>query len=316
METKYSYQDVALVPSVISEIEHRSECILPFPLPIFTAPMTTVVSGNCMEEYRKNDIIPILPRPESIADRLENKEGWSAFSLSEFEEHYLNAPSLPACSKALIDIANGHMALLYRLIFQAKQRYGAALTVMIGNIANPKTYALCDAAGADYVRVGIGAGKGCITSSNTAIHYPMASLVKETAEEKKALNGRCRIVADGGIRDYADVVKALALGADAVMIGSVFSGLEGTPGEVTTDGYKKFYGMASREGQIDMKGEKTHTAEGTVKLVKVTGTIPGWVCNMKDYLRSAMSYCGARTLSEFKPEIVILSEGTKQTINR
>ena len=83
METKYSYQDVALVPSVISEIEHRSECILPSPLPIFTAPMTTVVGKECAGEYRKNDIIPILPRPESIADRLENKEGWSAFSFPD-----------------------------------------------------------------------------------------------------------------------------------------------------------------------------------------------------------------------------------------
>ena len=316
METKYSYQDVALVPSVISEIEHRSECILPSPLPIFTAPMTTVVSGNCMEEYEKNDIIPILPRPESIAERLENKKGWSAFSLGEFETHYVVSSSLPACHHVLIDIANGHMKYLYELIRRAKDKWGESLTIMVGNIANPETYLIADAAGADYVRVGIGAGRGCITSTQARVHFPTASLIQETVEVKKKYNGKCKIVADGGIRDYGDVVVALALGADCVMIGSVFSGLEGTPGEVTTDGYKKFYGMASREGQIDMKGEKTHTAEGTVKLVKVTGTIPGWVCNMKDYLRSAMSYCGARTLSEFKPEIVILSEGTKQTINR
>lgn len=309
MREKYSYQDVAIVPEVISEIEHRSECILPSPLPIFTAPMTTVVGKGCVREYEKNDIIPILPRTESLGDRLGYKGGWSAFSLLEFKECYIKADSLPVCKNALIDIANGHMAKLYLLVKEAKDKWGEKLTVMVGNIASPKTYAIADAAGVDYIRVGIGGGLGCITSTSTAVHYPMASLIQEIAEEKRAISGHCKIVADGGIRGYADVIKALALGADCVMIGSVFSGLQGTPGLVE-NGYKKFYGMASREGQIDMKGEKTHTAEGTVKMVPITGTIPGWVENMKDYLRSAMSYCGARNLEEFSPEIIKLSGTT------
>ena len=147
METKYSYQDVALVPSVISEIEHRSECILPSPLPIFTAPMTTVVSGNCMEEYEKNDIIPILPRPESIAERMENKKGWSAFSLGEFETHYVVSSSLPACHHVLIDIANRHMKYVYEVIKRAKENWGESLTIMAGNIANPEPYPIAEAAG-------------------------------------------------------------------------------------------------------------------------------------------------------------------------
>lgn len=297
------------MPTVISDIEHRSECELPSPLPIFTAPMTTVVGKNVMEEYQKNEIIPILPRPESLEDRLGNS-GWSAFSLEEFKTYYVVSPSLPLCIHALIDIANGHMRSLYELVRKAKDKWGDSLTVMVGNIANPETYLVADAAGADYIRVGIGAGFGCITSTQSRIHFPMASLIQEVVEVKKEYHGKCKVVADGGIRDYGDVVTALALGADCVMIGSVFSGLIGTPGEVTPDGYKKFYGMASREGQIDMKGEKTHTAEGTVKLVKITGTISGWVQNMKDYLRSSMSYCGARSLKEFKPELVILSKET------
>ena len=109
---------------------------------------------------------------------------------------------------------------------------------------------------------------GCITSSNTSIHYPMASLINDVFQVKQSLQliadstGKKLpyIIADGGIRNYSDVIKALALGSDYVMIGSLFASLyESCAKTVKIDGikYKEFYGMASKQGQIAINGKKT-----------------------------------------------------------
>ena len=101
---------------------------------------------------------------------------------------------------------------------------------MVGNIANPETYRICVESRVDYVRCSVGTGAGCITCSNTGIGYPIASLISEIAAIKEELidNGvpefsLTKIVADGGIRNYSDIVKAIALGADYVMCGSIFA---------------------------------------------------------------------------------------------
>lgn len=198
---------------------------------------------------------------------------------------------------------------------------------------------------------------GCITSSNGAIHYAMASLIDEIYQEKfniyhhnnflnKTWDEMPKIIADGGVRNYSDVVKSLALGSDYVMIGSVLASLIESAGntfEIQHDGsryyyeldettdyndflktrknslYKEFYGMASKEGQIAINGKKTKTSEGISKELPVTGTIPQWTENMNAYLRSAMSYCNVRDIKDFNPENVtvnIISSETKNSINK
>ena len=252
-----------------------------------------------------------------------------------------------------------------------------SLIVMVGNIANPETYRVCIESHVDYVRCSIGTGAGCITCSNTSIGYPIASLISEIAAIKEEYVGRgltnpTKIVADGGIRNYSDVIKALALGADYVMVGSVFSrmlessavkimekGFTGKKiqlrfpieryeniryenscwkGDYTDEfvnkmeisGHKvdkkdhiigqlqaRFYGMASKAGQIAMKGKKVHTSEGIEKTLPVTYTIGTWVENMIDYLRSAMSYTNSRTLDELrKADVVIVSNNTYNSVNK
>lgn len=374
---KYSYRDVTIVPASISDIDSRSECN-PFykdgNLPIFASPMDSVVDSKMYREYEKNNIIPIIPRTKNnpIEDRLQKcKEGvWVAVSLKEFEQYFVPLQGVICEGKVLIDIANGHMKKLYDLVKRAKQKCGDLLQIMVGNIANPETYREVVRSGADYVRLGIGAGNGCITTSNTSIHYPMASLIAETYKVKRQLmaNGYKklpRIIADGGIRNYSDVIKALALGADYVMIGSLFARTIESPGkkifnnfrdaEVTNfedlhydwdrkvwtgklsasapkrlkdcfipgtidvgEIYVKFYGMASKDGQVAMNGAKTTTSEGITKVLSVEYTIAGWVENMRDYLKSAMSYTGHRTLNEFIGgcDVVVCSPIAEGSINK
>lgn len=164
---KYSYNDVMVEPSILSTIEHRAECN-PFDengmLPLFTAPMDSVVNLKNFELFEKNGIIPILPRTENIEDRksFALKGKWAAFSLDEFEYWFTGRIILSATSKsvirALIDIANGHVSRLYNLVRKAKNVYGDRITIMVGNIANPETYRVCVESKVDYVRCSIGTG--------------------------------------------------------------------------------------------------------------------------------------------------------------
>ena len=372
---KYSYNDIMIKPATISEVSSRSECnpYIDGRLPLFTAPMDTVVGTENLRLYEENKITPIVPRTVDWQKRisLARKGYWIAVSLSEFEERYVTK-KVGSKDNVLIDIANGHMLKLYDMVKSAKNT-NPGITVMVGNIANPDTYRWivqnCKTIHGgccliDYVRLGIGAGQGCITSSNTGIHYPMASLIEETAQIRQQLlsekiegsnwskyNNLPKIVADGGVRGYSDVIKALALGADYVMIGSIFSKMLESSGELeyklvldNVDGNyypcdkssvqysnrkfyinfdnelgevrlrKKFYGMASKDSKL--KGGKENTAEGISMYLPVEYTMASWTKNMADYIRSAMSYVGVRILSEFHPNTVICSYNAVGGINK
>lgn len=321
---KYSYNDIMIVPATISYISSRSQCN-PYTmynyLPIFTAPMASVVSEDNYTLFQENKIYPIIPRNIPFLNRLNlvNNGVWCAFSLSEADSLY--EYDLNDNSKILIDIANGHMKKLYDTAKKLKSKC-KTYQVMVGNIANPNTYEYISRnyyKYVDYVRIGIGGGNGCITSSNTGIHYPIASLIKECKQIKDTIGGP-KIIADGGIRNYSDVIKALVLGADYVMIGSLFAQCQESAGEKYEKlgkPYVKFFGMASADGQKSILGEKSKTSEGITKWLPVKYSLSSWRENMEDYLKSAMSYLNAKDLSGLsKAEIVIISDNTKNSINK
>lgn len=243
----YSYDDVTIIPEKISSASHREECdclTKDNMLPIFTAPMTSIVNYKNYKVFENNNVIPIIPRSDllDIRKKLMVDGVWIALSLSEFKDIFIDNTIFDDSIhtgkryKVCIDIANGHMQSLYDLCVGAQKiamQNGYFIELMVGNIANPETYKyICELNEKNgfhvvsYVRCGIGGGSGCITSSNTGVHYPQASLIDECRTTKEEYSDFCPyIIADGGIRNYCDVTKALALSADYVMIGGLFAAM-------------------------------------------------------------------------------------------
>lgn len=329
----YSLKDVAIMPAAISEIEHRSECNPYYcdgKLPIFTSPMPCVVDSTNYKKFEEYGITPILPRTEYIGFRLSIcNENWCAFSLEEFEKYFINLKVTEGHLYLLIDIANGNMKKLYDVSKEAKEYYGGRLSLMVGNIANPETFEKFCKIGVDYVRCSVGSGNACTTSTSLGLLYPLASLIDECFQIKEDLNSNTKIIADGGISSFRRMFKALALGADYIMLGSVLNKLEDSAGEIVTriapseesghlveTKFKEYYGMASEKG-MKMLG-KTGIPEGKVIYNRCKGTIESFTKEFTGYLRSVMSYCGIRDIEYFigGPELNILSENASNQFNQ
>ena len=251
-DIKYSLSDLAIVPTITTQIKSRSECNPYYfdnkykRLPIFTAPMEGVCNDKNYQVFEREGITSIIHRNVPLEKRLEllDLQLWCAYSLKEFEDIFVNLEHKFIPGKkyyALLDVANGHMQQIFDLAKQAKSianQKGYKLVLMGGNIANPNTYDNYCNAGIDYVRCSIGTGSQCLTSANTAIHYPNASLIEEILVKKRRLisleyldrtENTCitKIIADGGMGNteeaFSRSIIALALGADYVMIGGAFS---------------------------------------------------------------------------------------------
>lgn len=333
----YAYNDLTIVPATISRINSRSE-VNPFiygnTLPLFTAPMSTVADTENFNKWEENGITPIMPRNIDIEERKQTllQGKWVAFSLKETEELLLSNNRIESSHiiRICIDIANGHMKKLMLMCRNLRNRYKDHIEIMAGNVAAPSTIIEYEKYGIDYVRLSIGSGASCTTAPQTGVHYPIASLINDCREIKEQFKLKIKLIADGGIRNYGDVIKALALGADCVMIGSLFAGFYESAAETgmtqpeleqqilrMTDSFlldeetireylkkyvleKEFYGMSTKKAQRLIKPDaEIKTAEGTFKKIRVKYTMKQWVENMEAYLRSAMSYCDAETLEDF-----------------
>ena len=316
MLQKFDFDDILIQAAPISSIRSRSE-ISELDhlnnLPIFAAPMDTVVSQANISEFTSQKINVCLPRGET-APQDSPTMVFESFSLSQVEQSLLEKHTLPDFT--LIDIANGHMQALVDITQQIKQRQ-PKITLMVGNIANADTFQKLSEAGADFIRVGIGNGAGCLTTQNAAVGYPMASLIRECFQAKTKSNLKAKIVADGGFKDYADIIKGLALGADYIMLGSILNkaiescGQSDWKGIPLTDQFAKFLynkglrihksfrGMSTKEVQKKWGAKVLKTSEGVTRRRPVEYTLQGWVENLRHYLKSNMSYCNARTLNDY-----------------
>ena len=318
---KFDWNDITIIPDTLSTIASRSE-INPLQngkLPIFTAPMDMVIDENNISEFELNNINICLPRNVKF-DSLKNDNYFYSYGLDEMIELFESGKELP--KKVLIDVANGHMFKLWEISKRIKEKYGNNIELMVGNIANPDTYRKYCEIGVDWIRVGIGGGSACTTSANVSIHFPMASLVNECYEISKEFDNPTKILADGGFRSFSDIIKALALGADACMLGGIFNKcLESCSDNFLKDSvglfhlideeraitnfdsgidvWKYYRGMSTKEVQKSWNRKELKTGEGISKYNKVEYTLSGWRENFTDYLRSAMSYSNSRTLEDF-----------------
>jgi len=347
---KLDFDDILIVPAMTTEINSRSEVdvnCLHFGfnhLPIIASPMDTVVDENNIAEFERLNISYCIPRGCPVKPTDDNIDimAFKSYSLDEFINkfcgHGINPEDLS--KYILIDVANGHMDKLLEAVITFKRKFDSTYKLMVGNVANPQTFKLLSIAGADYIRIGIGNGNGCLTTQQTGIGYPMASLIIECSSiaNEIELPKRAKIVADGGMKSYSDIIKALALGADYVMIGSLLNKALDSSGPVTLFGIdidqhadyakwlldlglplrKKFRGMSTKDVQKKLKNNNLKTSEGVSRIYKIDYTLESWTINFIDYLKSAMSYTDKKSLVTFigNVDIIEISNSAFRRFNK
>ncbi len=208
----------------------------------------------------------------------------------------------------VIDTAHGHSKGVIDTLKAVKKKY-KNIDVVVGNIATAQAAIDLANAGADAIKVGIGPGSICTTRVIAGVGYPQLSAIYNVAEAVKATN--IPVIADGGIRYSGDIVKALAAGAHSIMAGSLFAGVEESPGEtIIYQGrkFKSYRGMGSIEAM--QKGSKDRyfqdteddinklVPEGIAARVPYKGTLTEVVYQMIGGLRAGMGYCGTANIKE------------------
>jgi GMP reductase len=341
-DLKFDLNDIVIIPAKESSVSSRSECDIYHSndtLPLMASPMDTVVSESNYPDYIRNRIIPCIPRETYINHSLyyPKTRYFQSFGLCHIRKQLEYNPKFPFYDypNVLIDSANGHMSILLTYVKEIKERW-PDMKLMVGNVANPETFVNLAKAGADYVRISIGTGAGCTTAANVAINYPMGSLIAECRKQKVELGLKAKIVADGGMKNYSDIIKALALGADYVMIGSIFNKAIESAGFNYLYGVKinqkiaellwrwnfpikkKYRGMSTKAVQRSWGKSNLVTAEGITKYQKVEYTLEQWTKNFEDYLKSAMSYCDAKYLDDFigNAQYVFITDASRRRFDK
>jgi IMP dehydrogenase len=197
-----------------------------------------------------------------------------------------------------VDVAHGHHSMMRDALKYIKETHGSDVHVMAGNVATGEGGIDLANWGADSIRVGIGGGSICSTRLVSGHGMPTFQSIME------CVNYGCPvpIIADGGMKTSGDIVKALAAGADFVMLGSMLAGTDQSPGQIFDNGkkkYKVYRGMASSEAQVNWRG-KTSTPEGISTTIPYKGDVNSVLADLRGGIQSGMSYSGARTIKELQ----------------
>lgn len=316
-----SFDDVLLVPQH-SKIESRSlidlsvdtQNISKMRMPIFSAPMDTVTESDMSIKMAQHGGIGIIHRyntpseqqliVEKVCEHFENigtlghqnvgiAVGVSGDYLMRVKLGYSSGARL-----VCVDVAHGDHVLAINAVKNIRQKFGNKIHIMAGNVATLEGLNALADAGADSVRVGIGGGSICSTRIQTGHGVPTLQSVLDCSSTDRD----CLIIADGGIKTSGDIVKALAAGADAVMLGSLLAGTNEAPGStVYKDGrqFKTYRGMASVEAQIDWRGHAA-SEEGVSTVIPAKGPVTQILDGLVKGIRSGLSYSGVRTIPEFQ----------------
>lgn len=332
--TSFCFDDILLVPKY-SKVASRShvdissilgnpnnpEAWLNLELPIMTAPMEFINSNEMIEEIVSAGGVAFIQRYQSNDRRFTQYSSLSetakqsrrvGFSVSLEESlniDFINNILNLGVKLILIDIANGHADYAVNAIKYLRQFIPKDVHIMIGNISSYEAYKDLMDAGADSVRVGIGGGAACITRVVTGFGVPVLGSVIDVYENYKhdKVNG---IISDGGIKTTGDIVKALAAGASAVMIGSMFAGHEECEGK-DENGFL-FRGIASQSSQeSDVYGcipeENINHVEGDSGYIESKGKVKDTLNSILYNVKSGLSYCGSENLESFKKECTFIS---------
>jgi IMP dehydrogenase len=317
-----AFDDVLLVP-MASDVVSRTAVDtstnvggIEIGLPIISSPMDTVTEGKMAVQIGLFGGLGIIHRFCSVEEQIGfirepvNAGVKHGFSIGVGREEVIRFSKIYSQFKdqlgiVCIDIANGHSSLMRDMVNFIKD-IAPEVNIMAGNVATAEGYAFLAELGVNSVRVGIGGGSICKTRIQTGFGVPTLTSVMLASEAKKKGVYGASIIADGGIRYPADLVKSLAAGADAVICGSILAGSKEAPGEVISwnDGmsYKKYRGMASEEIQNEKRGglKPKTCAEGTSTLVMYKGPVQGILEEFEGGLRSGLTYNGSMTIKELQ----------------
>jgi IMP dehydrogenase len=271
------------------------------------------------------DITKIKIKPNANKDQFGRLRVAAAVGVTQDVVDRVTALNESGVDAVIIDTAHGHTKGVVEALQRVKAKF-PNLDVVVGNIATPEAALYLMEAGADAVKVGIGPGSICTTRIVAGVGFPQLSAVMEIA---KAIDNRIPIIADGGIRFTGDIVKALAAGADCVMLGSMFAGTKESPGEtVIYEGrkYKTYRGMGSVEAMTDGSKDryfqdveddvKKLVPEGIVGRVPYKGEVSEVMYQFIGGLRAGMGYCGSKnipTLKESAGFIQITAAGMQES---
>ena len=313
MNKGITYDDVLLVPQY-SDILSRREVSLTtdfgkgieLSLPIIASPMDTVSEADMAGNLGELGGLSIIHRYNTIEEQsamiasLGKKVlvGAAVGVLDDYMDR--SRAAIEAGAKVIcIDVAHGHHILMKNAIESIRELVGEDIHIMAGNVATLEGFNDLADWGADSIRCNIGGGSICTTRIQTGHGVPGLETILQCAKSDRD----AKIIADGGIKNSGDIVKAFAAGADAVMLGSLLAGTDCSPGTVfkteTGELRKTYRGMASADAQRDWRG-RVSSCEGISSSVPYRGKLADVIKELERGVRSGLSYSGARSVRELQ----------------
>ncbi len=293
-----SRRDPALISKLTKSISLET--------PIVSANMDTVTEHAMSIAMGKMGGLGILHRFLSIEDQVRELRlarehvKLLAASIGVGDDYQERARKLveEGCHILTIDIAHGHSVQMLETLHWVKKEF-PHIQVIAGNVATTEAAAELIEAGADSIKVGIGPGSMCTTRIITGCGIPQLTAIAICA--KVAAKAGVPIIADGGIKNSGDMVKAFAAGASVVMLGSMLAGTIETPGDIK-GGKKQYRGMASKAAQVSWRGgvPEGMAPEGESTQVAIKGHVTDVIHEICGGIRSGMSYLNCGSIAEIK----------------
>ena len=319
-----TFDDVSLVPQESSVVPNETitkttlHKRLNLQIPLISSAMDTVTESKMAIAIAKMGGIGVIHRNLSVDQQISEIKKVKKAKYLVSAAIGVNNNDLDRAKKLIeanvdmvvIDTAHGHTQKVSKMIYKIKKII-KKIPLCAGNIATGKAAKFLASCGVDIVKVGIGPGSICTTRLVAGVGVPQLSAILDV---KKALGkSKTKIISDGGIKFSGDLAKAIAAGADAVMIGSLFSGTTESPGKILKRKgklYKTFRGMGSagamsvgsadRYYQKKFKDISKFVPEGVEGIVKFKGPVNKIIYNLTGGLRSSMGYLGAKTINDLQ----------------
>lgn len=307
-----TFADVLIIPAY-SDIETRASIDVlsgylgEWRVPIISAPMDYVTGYEMAIEMHNLGAYGIVNRftTERTLAPIGGQYG-IAVGTKNLEDTFLRIGNEKPHS-VCIDVAHGHHKNVASTIDKIKNAF-PDIYIMAGNVATGDGFQFLADMGVNAVRVGIGPGSACSTRENTGVGVPQLTAIMHCADAKEAWGFYdTAIIADGGIQTPGDIVKALAGGADAVMLGQMLAGHKENPGHILGHPIQPYRGQS-----IFGSNAKRGAPEGVEGWVQAKGLVQDTIESLINYLRSGMSYVGANNIKELreKAQFMKVSPGT------